>query len=334
MWLIVLVAIIIFAFFYFKNYLYKTRKSYVLEHSTAIQTIKEINNKYAFKHIQNFDMTHNYDNEAFYQTISPEDYLIYQLVYKSHTVRSAIKDARENKRLYKLYQNQISCKCVLGQLTVEIQPQEKTWLRLKEWLRTNVALNQESLFEMEKDIFDSLIIKPKTSLEIIVKLRQTNIQDTILTYKSSKFNEEEIEQIINRLSNKYNGRYLDNEIWQSICRVERGRVSNKMRFSIYERDGHRCKKCGKYSNNLEIDHIFPISKGGKSEYDNLQTLCHECNIKKSNNIERGAIYPKSQRFKTNISCELCGAPMVIVKGKYGDFYGCSNYPNCRFTKEK
>ena len=33
---------------------------------------------------------------------------------------------------------------------------------------------------------------------------------------------------------------------------------------------------------LEVDHIVPVSKGGKTEADNLQTLCWRCNRSKSN----------------------------------------------------
>ncbi|MBE5764088.1 MAG: HNH endonuclease [Clostridiales bacterium] len=55
-----------------------------------------------------------------------------------------------------------------------------------------------------------------------------------------------------------------------------------MRFEIYARDGYRCKICGRTDRevNLEIDHIKPIAKGGKSTYDNLQTLCVYCNKEK------------------------------------------------------
>lgn len=31
-------------------------------------------------------------------------------------------------------------------------------------------------------------------------------------------------------------------------------------------------------------------------------------------------------------CELCGSPMVIKLGRYGKFYACSNFPDCRNTK--
>ena len=33
-------------------------------------------------------------------------------------------------------------------------------------------------------------------------------------------------------------------------------------------------------------------------------------------------------------CELCGSDMVVRQGKFGEFYACSNYPTCRFTKQK
>lgn len=33
-------------------------------------------------------------------------------------------------------------------------------------------------------------------------------------------------------------------------------------------------------------------------------------------------------------CPECGAPVVVKNGKYGEFYGCSNYPACKFTATK
>ena len=77
---------------------------------------------------------------------------------------------------------------------------------------------------------------------------------------------------------------LNFDIWKSISNVERAKVTNRLRFAIYERDNYRCKKCGS-TENLEIDHIIPIFKGGKSTYSNLQTLCHKCNTEKGSKIE-------------------------------------------------
>lgn len=32
------------------------------------------------------------------------------------------------------------------------------------------------------------------------------------------------------------------------------------------------------------------------------------------------------------SCPLCGCELVLRKGKYGMFYGCSGFPGCRYTR--
>lgn len=49
-------------------------------------------------------------------------------------------------------------------------------------------------------------------------------------------------------------------------------------------NGGACKLCNSTS-NLEIDHIFPRSRGGKSEKNNLQVLCKSCNSSKGAKIE-------------------------------------------------
>ena len=35
---------------------------------------------------------------------------------------------------------------------------------------------------------------------------------------------------------------------------------------------------------------------------------------------------------TDVVCEKCGAPMIIKSGRYGNYYACSNYPNCKNIK--
>ena len=36
----------------------------------------------------------------------------------------------------------------------------------------------------------------------------------------------------------------------------------------------------------------------------------------------------------NYTCPNCGAPLVKRTGKYGSFYGCSNYPKCKYILPK
>ena len=42
-------------------------------------------------------------------------------------------------------------------------------------------------------------------------------------------------------------------------------------------------KCGSQE-NLEFDHIIPLSKGGSNTVRNIQLLCQKCNREKSNKI--------------------------------------------------
>jgi 5-methylcytosine-specific restriction endonuclease McrA len=55
-----------------------------------------------------------------------------------------------------------------------------------------------------------------------------------------------------------------------------------LRWRILRRDHFRCAACGKSPAtqpglDLEIDHIVPVSRGGKNGEDNLRALCGECN---------------------------------------------------------
>ncbi len=51
---------------------------------------------------------------------------------------------------------------------------------------------------------------------------------------------------------------------------------------IFVRDNYTCLYCGESGGILEIDHIFPFSKGGSDDDDNLTTSCRRCNRSKRN----------------------------------------------------
>lgn len=68
---------------------------------------------------------------------------------------------------------------------------------------------------------------------------------------------------------------------------QRKLMTQELRNKIKERDNYTCQICGKYMPDevgLHIDHIIPISKGGKTVEQNLQVLCDKCNLRKSNRV--------------------------------------------------
>ena len=292
---------------------------FINNHSTAVKKIKDINSRYNFASVQSYEMRNDYDNDAFYDEIDPEDYLIYQLVYHSKELIQNIKNAENNLKLYNDYIAEVKAAKNWNSFDSEEKPK-----------------NLKRLERIEKRVFNQLVKEAYVNFTIEVMLIQTNINDVYLTHKAKIFDKDEVKILIKRIQNKNGDFYFDRGIWDAICRIERGKVSNKMRFAIYERDGYRCVRCGQSNGDLEIDHIFPISKGGKSNFDNLQTLCHRCNSLKSNTIVEGAINPrlakKANPHSSTPVCPNCNIPMVLRKGTYGEFYGCRNYPNCKHTE--
>lgn len=198
------------------------------------------------------------------------DYLIYQLQFISAEVIDQIKKEKQNDRLYAEYLEEVAALTEPGTFLSDIG-----------------NLKYEKLVSIEKRLLSQKMhTKPYTDFCMKIELYCSKINGSVYDRKKEIYYADDILALIKRLRNRNGTFYNDREIWNSICRVERGKVSNKMRFSIYQRDGYRCRKCGvsqEYA-QLEIDHIIPIAKGGKSTYDNLQTLCHKCNAEKSDNL--------------------------------------------------
>lgn len=67
-------------------------------------------------------------------------------------------------------------------------------------------------------------------------------------------------------------------------RNKRDPIDSRLRHEVFKRDNYTCKECGKHKSEtvLHVDHIISIDQGGSDELDNLQTLCENCNLAKSN----------------------------------------------------
>lgn len=130
-----------------------------------------------------------------------------------------------------------------------------------------------------------------------VRLGFANIDDSILTveynfsYTSGggmakrtftvPMTEETIIELIKALEGKLS--------INAFTKEQRALMTSKLREYIKSRDNYTCRICGNSvlaepNLLLEIDHIVPVSKGGCTVEDNLQTLCWKCNRAKSNKI--------------------------------------------------
>lgn len=117
---------------------------------------------------------------------------------------------------------------------------------------------------------------PLIQLAIVLWAAETILTMLIKEHRKSKKKKEREKRRL-----EYQDRRMAND-------EEHAKVTRAMRYDVLRRDGFRCVKCGRSREDgvkLHVDHIKPVSRGGKSEMGNLQTLCEGCNCGKGNKYE-------------------------------------------------
>lgn len=88
-------------------------------------------------------------------------------------------------------------------------------------------------------------------------------------------------------------------------------IPNETRKYLIEKE-KCCKVCGS-KENLQIDHKFPVSEGGRCYLDNLQVLCRNCNLAKSNRSLDPRSYTKKYVIPMQIKTEMEIIRLVMEK---------------------
>lgn len=175
--------------------------------------------------------------------------------------------------------------------------------------------SNEKFNKIETRVFNSLI-KKKNMFKVKAKV--------VVYYKSNGGNVYDERNRVYSFDNLVNiyDEWKNGHKFEETKKQERKIMNDDIRYNVLKRDNFTCKICGasaKDGAKLHVDHIIPVSKGGKTVMNNLQTLCDRCNIGKSD--------------KLDMKCPKCGANLVERKGKYGKFYGCSTYPKCDYIQK-
>ena len=100
-------------------------------------------------------------------------------------------------------------------------------------------------------------------------------------------------------------------------------VSHVESAKLVEESEYKCDKCGSPM-------VYKNGRFGRflacSNYPNCRnTMAIDKNGKPQEK-------KKEELTLADFKCEKCGSDVYIRHGKYGDFYSCSNYPTCKFTK--
>ena len=79
----------------------------------------------------------------------------------------------------------------------------------------------------------------------------------------------------------------------------RTRRWQRVRSAVFERDGHRCRNCGK-AGRLECDHVVPLAEDPDQDPydpDGCQTLCRSCHIAKTAGENRREPTPAERAWR-------------------------------------
>ena len=250
-----------------KNKYYKSKKwKSVLE--SNLQMIDNINNL-------NTLMAEKHDECAFHQT--------------KEFSRSVIEKAKQNELKY-------LCKYF------NVSTNEKTVDAMKYLSNTYTCI--ENNFVYVNTHIENIVNEVKHKIPFLVRIITFDIVDKIGIKNRIKYVEYPTycffyrsragkvykEHIVVLTPGKLNAfvKEMNGEIaYRKTVNYQRSLMTDALREKIKKRDNYTCQICGASTYDfpdliLHIDHIKPVSKGGLTEESNLQTLCAQCNLHKSN----------------------------------------------------
>lgn len=262
-----------------------------------------------------FEIRKRYDNKTAFNKIEPAFLMSADIRENLDEYAKYIAQIKENREMFADYQKKVN-ELFQREYPVDVD---------------SLGMSLDHYHKCEEQMFNEIKLKPVVDCSYSVRMSYSSPQGRVYLHKEDVFNFDDVFACFESVSRSH----LDRDTYQKIAAVERGEVSDSLRYDIMNRDNFTCVLCGasaRQGARLHVDHIIPIAKGGKSTQDNLRTLCERCNVGKSDKLEGDTQTAQSEQG--DHICKWCGRKLVLRNGKYGEFYGCSNYPKCKYVKAK
>lgn len=242
--------------------------------SIIIKQFNELNRKYSFWiNIEDeYCYSIRFDSKSKFDRCGPEllNVFVLQDAEKLLSISQKCTDNRENYRNYLKQVDELRTKITL--LTTEHDTAE------------NIGLKKYR--EVEQRLISRNLLKPPvTSSRVIAVAEYQSPQGKNFYTKKWSMPITDVPERYERLVETES----ENEVSDYQRKLERAKMSVKLRYSILQRDGFRCQICGRGAEDgvkLHVDHIIPVSKGGKTVENNLRTLCEDCNLGKGARLEK------------------------------------------------
>ena len=252
-WIPVVLLVVLYSILLYLH-MQKAAKKYVLKNSVALKQISLLTDKYKFHNIPALYIHSKHQkNLPAFRKFDYDGELLSYLKSKELFFMEQIKKANENKIQFNEY------------------------LREFERICENEKTNWKSF--RKESIEKELIEQAKMFATCSVKVKLENIYNSPKGqnsyYNSRIFGQEALIRGFSQIKNR--------EVFLEEKKEERSKMNDSLRYDILKRDGFKCSICGASALDgikLHVDHIRPISKGGKTTPDNLRTLCSRCNLGK------------------------------------------------------
>lgn len=238
----------------------------VIENSNKLHKQTELNERYTTELIRpegydNYWYTpvHYAKSLASYRNFSLESFAIQYTMKHPEVIQKLVS---MNEKNIKFYENYIKACNEAEALTTNYSSHSKKCQRIEERLFLQIPKydSPEIMFEVSKKY-----VSPKG---------RNHYGD------SREYGMKECRKLLEEAEQRK--RKVDRRV------IERRKLTPKLRYEVLKRDHYHCVICGRGQEDgikLHVDHIIPVSKGGKTELSNLRTLCDECNIGKSDEYD-------------------------------------------------
>lgn len=272
--IIVAIAAVIYVISEIASYVRQKNKekliSTVQATSERYQNILALNCKYDFHEVQPYYYFYKslnskaqldrFDYDSFFEEKIQEDGMQLKVI---------INQAEENKKLFRRYNEEIH-----------------DWvapLREAEFVET-LKIPFEKYHEYEEGLVSNELLTPITTIAFVCQAMYISPKGRNSYSGKKTYTVEDLQA---------HKRHIEELEKQKETKVYQRKVmTQSLRYDIMKRDNFRCVLCGRGAEDgvkLHIDHIVPVSKGGKTVPSNLRTLCEDCNFGKRDKYDAEGI---------------------------------------------
>ena len=267
-WLTIIVAILLA--FQIRKKRNEKAKEYVLSTSVRYQDILKQNQKFPFYELQEeYHLYKIVNSKAQLDRFNFDAFLEDKISDDPSMFNEIIRRAKANRNLLVDYQSKMDNE-IAGLL-------EKNQI-------DNKRISYKKYREIEEKLIDDIVQKPVIEPYIACYAEYSSPKGRNSYQDRKLYNLEELS--VHILNAKKKREQKETKSYQ------RRIMTDSLRYDIMKRDGFHCVLCGRGAEDgvkLHVDHIIPVSKGGKTTPDNLRTLCERCNLGKRDKYDDSGI---------------------------------------------